>query len=593
MRPTIFFVFVFMASCFFASGTEKYGPPISQEELEASDKIPDETPEQIKEDKKIEEEEDGPEDRFVVLDPNNEEDRNVIIDSRRKWPNNIVPYKISSTFDNNARLYVAKAIRAFQRHTCIRFRDATYQDMSDDGGYIEFVRESGCWSFVGYLGKNSRKENGNSPKENGSPPSSRQRVSLGKGCLHTTTALHEVMHALGFSHEQSRPDRDEYLNIIWNNIIPAKKDQYKIEKESTTYDTDYDYCSIMQYEQGSFGQVKNGKTLMTMVVKKPNKKCSDSLGLTPHLTDGDIKKINKLYECEGLASVDNNIKTKSRICFDEKSESECKENAAWGYCEGTGETNVDIRHGCQKTCNLCNGKEKTDVCFNYEKDNLCEKYKCRGYCKATHKYYNYMKKRCRKSCNFCNGGAGNPEICDVFEAKKCQDYADDDGCKVNHNNYAFMQENCAKTCKTYKPVCKDKKSEQECNQLKCSGSCTKGKNNYGYATHYCKKSCQVCDGKTAPEFTCDALSKSECKNYVNRGYCKGTNEAYMQENCKASCKEDTTTTTTTTTTTKAPMITSECKDKYKSCGAYKRFCTDNNYKKWMGNNCAKTCQGCN
>ena len=35
---------------------------------------------------------------------------------------------------------------------------------------------------------------------------------------------------------------------------------------------------------------------MTMVVKKPNKKCSDSLGLTPHLTDGDIKKINKLYE---------------------------------------------------------------------------------------------------------------------------------------------------------------------------------------------------------------------------------------------------------------------------------------------------------
>ena len=41
----------------------------------ASDKIPDETPEQIKEDKKIEGEEDGPEDRFVVLDPNNEEDR--------------------------------------------------------------------------------------------------------------------------------------------------------------------------------------------------------------------------------------------------------------------------------------------------------------------------------------------------------------------------------------------------------------------------------------------------------------------------------------------------------------------------------------
>ncbi|WP_081465965.1 M12 family metallopeptidase [Stigmatella aurantiaca] len=37
-------------------------------------------------------------------------------------------------------------------------------------------------------------------------------ISLGQGCEFKSTAVHELMHALGFCHEQSRPDREQFIN---------------------------------------------------------------------------------------------------------------------------------------------------------------------------------------------------------------------------------------------------------------------------------------------------------------------------------------------------------------------------------------------
>ena len=44
------------------------------------------------------------------------------------------------------------------------------------------------------------------------------QIFLGKYCFERGIVAHEMMHALGFDHEQARPDRNEYIKIFWANI---------------------------------------------------------------------------------------------------------------------------------------------------------------------------------------------------------------------------------------------------------------------------------------------------------------------------------------------------------------------------------------
>lgn len=50
-----------------------------------------------------------------------------------------------------------------------------------------------------------------------------QDLSLGPSCNDKATVIHELMHAAGFWHEHSRTDRNQYVEVLWENILKGTK----------------------------------------------------------------------------------------------------------------------------------------------------------------------------------------------------------------------------------------------------------------------------------------------------------------------------------------------------------------------------------
>uniref|UniRef100_A0A8C5LHN6 Metalloendopeptidase n=1 Tax=Jaculus jaculus TaxID=51337 RepID=A0A8C5LHN6_JACJA len=121
-----------------------------------------------------------------------------------KWPKNIggiveVPFLLSSKYDEPSRQAILEAFAEFERSTCIRF--VAYQGQRD---FISILPMSGCFSGVGRSG-------------------GMQVVSLAPTCFQKGRGivLHELMHVLGFWHEHARADRDRYIRVNWNEILPG------------------------------------------------------------------------------------------------------------------------------------------------------------------------------------------------------------------------------------------------------------------------------------------------------------------------------------------------------------------------------------
>ena len=65
--------------------------------------------------------------------------------------------------------------------------------------------------------------------------------------MQTGTILHEILHALGVYHEHTRPDRDSFVTINYNNIQSGYESNFDKKVGTNVYNTPYDYGSVMHY----------------------------------------------------------------------------------------------------------------------------------------------------------------------------------------------------------------------------------------------------------------------------------------------------------------------------------------------------------
>ncbi|KAJ8397659.1 hypothetical protein AAFF_G00436580 [Aldrovandia affinis] len=106
--------------------------------------------------------------------------------------------------------------------------------------------------------------------------------------------MHELLHALGFYHEQSRPDRDDYVDIWFDQVLPGFEHNFGKYDDSfiTDQNTPYDYESIMHYGPYSFNK---DSRYPTITAKDPE--LTKALGQYNDFSSLDLLRLNRMYNC--------------------------------------------------------------------------------------------------------------------------------------------------------------------------------------------------------------------------------------------------------------------------------------------------------
>ena len=116
---------------------------------------------------------------------------------------------IGDGFTENQTQNIKEAIDDYNR----LFKDCLeWKPKSDESVYVEFLNSGTCYSRIGKAYW---------------PFPLAQSIFIGR-CSHLVGHIkHEMMHTLGFYHEHSRSDRDDFIKINWNNIVDGHQGQFE------------------------------------------------------------------------------------------------------------------------------------------------------------------------------------------------------------------------------------------------------------------------------------------------------------------------------------------------------------------------------
>jgi len=177
-----------------------------------------------------------------------------------------VPYVIRNQYSSRELQIIERGLQSFSSFSCIRFVKRT-----NHRDYLHIQSLNGCYSYVGRTGN-------------------AQTVSLSRqGCVYHNTVQHELLHALGFNHEQTRADRDNHIRVVLQNVQSGMEHNFN-KMNTLNQGTPYDYNSVMQYHKYAFS--KNNQPTMVPI---PNQNVV--IGKATQMSRNDIDRLNRLYKC--------------------------------------------------------------------------------------------------------------------------------------------------------------------------------------------------------------------------------------------------------------------------------------------------------
>ena len=189
------------------------------------------------------------------------------------WTNSEIPYEIESGHIYQSQIEAAIEEYNTKTNICLYPR-------AGETDYVRFIQGSGCWSYVSSIG-------------------GMQEISIGIGCYLKGTIMHEISHAAGMWHEQSRTDRDNYVTINTANITSGR--EFNFDIYSYGFDVgSYDYSSVMHYSKYAFSS--NG--FPTISINMPPGLPSTTIGQRDSLSSTDIFTLNTLYPQSGCPTTD-------------------------------------------------------------------------------------------------------------------------------------------------------------------------------------------------------------------------------------------------------------------------------------------------
>ncbi|XP_034668653.1 seminal metalloprotease 1-like isoform X1 [Drosophila subobscura] len=207
--------------------------------------------------------------------------RNVISNTIYHWPNRTVFYFIENgTFDEPHLQYIRRSMHRIEKISCVKFVEAS----SDQKYFVNITSdEDGCHcEDIGWRNH-------------------RTKVNLGvgaldQGCFRMGSIIHELLHVLGFEHQHVAQDRDEYVQIVWENISPENIINF-FNNETyigwNNYGEEYDYGSVMHYISNAFAKNISQPTIVAL------KTGGSKMGQRRGLSKTDVRKLNKMYKCPG------------------------------------------------------------------------------------------------------------------------------------------------------------------------------------------------------------------------------------------------------------------------------------------------------